>query len=157
MKHERDKSKTMEITKSHIKYIEWRSVEDLHADILNSISELRFIKDEQQFLEDLIINHTMGLIAGNSYELSKNVITKLSKSRIKLGPILKKLTSHSNKLELLLDDNQIVNEIEDFKELHNQLMLDFNSYNSQFKRIKKQIFKLIKKLLKEVKQHKLLS
>ena len=147
----------MEITKSHIKYIEWRSVEDLHADIINSISELRFIKDEQQFLEDLIINHTMGLISGDSYELSKNAITKLSKSRKKLGPLLKKLTSHSNKLEILLDDNHFINEMEDFKELHYQIMLEFNAYDSQFKKVKKQIFKLIKKILKESKQHKLLN
>ena len=147
----------MEITKSHIKYIEWRSVEDLHADIINSISELRFIKDEQQFLEDLIINHTMGLIAGDSYELSKNAITKLSKSRKKLGPLLKKLTSHSNKLEILLDENHIINEMEDFKELHYQVMKEFNTYDSGFKKVKKQIFKLIKKILKESKQHKLLN
>ena len=147
----------MEITKSHIKYIEWRSVEDLHATIMNSISELRFIKDEQQFLEDLIINHTMGLIAGDSYELSKSAITKLSKSRKKLEPLLKKLISHSNNLELLLDDNHIINQMEEFKELHYHLMLEFNTYYSQFKKIKRQIFKLIKKILKESKQHKLLN
>jgi len=146
----------MEINKSHMKYIEWRSVQDLHADILNSISELHFIKDEQQFLEDIIRNYTLGLIAGDSYELSKSAVTELSKSKKKLGPLLKKLTSHNNKLELLLDDNHIINEMEDFKEFHYNLMLEFNAYNAQFKSVKKQIFKLIKKILKEGKQHKLL-
>lgn len=147
----------MEINKSHIKYIEWRSIENLHEDILNSISELRFTKDEQQFLEDLILNHTMGLIAGDSYELSKNVITRLTKSRIKLGPLLKKLMAHSNDLESLLDENQILGEMEDFKELHYQLMYEVITYNSQFKRVKKQIFKLIKQIMKDSKQKRLLN
>ena len=147
----------MEINKSHIKYIEWRSIENLHEGILNCISELRFTKDEQQFLEDLIINHTMGLIAGNSYELSKNVITRLTKSRIKLGPLLKRLMAHSNDLESLLDENHIIGEMENFKELHSQLMYEVFAYTSQFKRVKKQIFKLIKQIMKESKQKRLLN
>jgi hypothetical protein len=147
----------MEITKSHIKYIEWRSIEELHEDILNCISELRFTKDEQQFLEDLILNHTMGLLAGKSYELSRNVITRLTKSRNKLGPLLKKLKSHNNHLQSLLDEINNTQEMEDFKKLHHQLMNEFIEYNAQFKQVKKQIFKLIKQILKERKQLKLLN
>ncbi len=147
----------MEINKSHIKYIEWRSIEELHEDTLNCISELRFTKDEQQFLEDLILNHTMGLLAGESYELSRNVITRLTKSRNKLGPLLKKLMSHNNELQCLLDEINNIEEMEDFKKLHNQLMSEFIGYNSKFKKVKKQIFKLIKQILKERKHLKLLN
>jgi len=147
----------MEITKSHIKYIEWRSIEELHEDILNCISELRFTKDEQQFLEDLILNHTMGLLAGKSYELSRSVITRLTKSRKRLGPLLKKLMSHNNDLQSLLDEINNVEEMEAFKIFHNQLMVEFIEYNAQFKKVKKQIFKLIKQILKERKHLKLLN
>ncbi len=147
----------MEINNSHIKYIEWRSIEELHEDILNCISELRFTKDEQQFLEDLILNHTMGLLAGESYELSRKVITRLTKSRNKLGPLLKKLMSHNNELQCLLDEINNIEEMEDFKKLHNQLMSEFIGYNSKFKKVKKQIFKLIKQILKERKHLKLLN
>ena len=147
----------MEITKSHIKYIEWRSIEELHEDILNCISELRFTKDEQQFLEDLILNHTMGLLAGKSYELSRSVITRLTKSRKRLGPLLKKLMSHNNDLQSLLDEINNVEEMEAFKIFHNQLMVEFIGYNAQFKKVKKQIFKLIKQILKERKHLKLLN
>jgi uncharacterized protein YbcC (UPF0753/DUF2309 family) len=147
----------MEINKAHIKYIEWRSMEELHEEIFTCISELRFTKDEQQFLEDLILNHTMGLLAGKSYELSRNVITRLTKSRNKLEPLLKKLVEHNNDLQSLLDEINNIEEMDDFKKLHNQLMSEFILYNAQFKRIKKQIFKLIKQVLKERKQIKLLN
>jgi hypothetical protein len=147
----------MEINKAHIKYIEWRSIEELHEEILNCISELRFTKDEQQFLEDLILNHTMGLLAGKGYELSRNIITRLTKSRDRLGPLLKKMLSHNNDLQSLLDEINNIEEIEDFKKLHSQLMSEFIVYNSQFKKIKKQIFKLIKQILKEKRQMKLLN
>lgn len=147
----------MEINKAHIKYIEWRSIEELHEEILNCISELRFTKDEQQFLEDLILNHTMGLLAGKSYDVSRNVITKLTKSRNRLEPLLKKMMSHNNELQSLLDEINNIEEMEDFKKLHNQLMSEFIVYNSQFKKVKKQIFKLIKQILKEKRQIKLLN
>jgi hypothetical protein len=147
----------MEISKAHIKYIEWRSIEELHEETLNCISDLRFTKDEQQFLEDLILNHTMGLLAGKSYELSRIVITRLSKSRNNLGPILKKLMSHNNDLQSLFDKVNNTEEMDNFKKLHNQLMSEFIVYNSQFKKVKKQIFKLIKQVLKEKRQMKLLN
>jgi deoxyhypusine synthase len=147
----------MEINKAHIKYIEWRSIEELHEEILNRISELRFTKDEQQFLEDLVLNHTMGLLAGKSYELSRNIITRLTNSRDNLGPLLKKMMSHNNDLQSLLDEITNIEEMEDFKKLHNQLMSEFIVYNSQFKKVKKQIFKLIKQVLKEKRQMKLLN
>jgi hypothetical protein len=147
----------MEINKAHIKYIEWRSIEELHEEILNCISELRFTKDEQQFLEDLVLNHTMGLLAGKSYELSRNIITRLTNSRDNLGPLLKKMMSHNNDLQSLLDEITNIEEMEDFKKLHNQLMSEFIVYNSQFKKVKKQIFKLIKQVLKEKRQMKLLN
>lgn len=147
----------MEIKKAHIKYIEWRSIEELHEEILSCISELRFTKDEQQFLEDLILNYTMGLLAGKSYELSRNVITRVTKSRNKLGPFLKKLMSHNNDLQSLFDEINNIEEMDDFKKLHNQLMSEFSTYNAQFKKVKKQIFKLIKQILKERRQVKLLN
>jgi hypothetical protein len=99
----------------------------------------------------------MGLLAGKSYELSRNVITRLTKSRNNLGPILKKFMSHNNDLESLFDKIDKTEEMDNFKKMHNQLMTEFILYNTQFKKVKKQIFKLIKQILKEKRQVKLLN
>ncbi len=147
----------MEINKSNIKYIEWRSTEDLHEDILNSISELRFIKDEQQFLEDLIKNHTLDLISGNAFEKSKEAVSKLSQHKKKLKPLLKKAMAHSNNLQILLDEEEVPGELEGYKEDHYKLMFEVVAYYSKFKKIKRKIFNLIKQIMKEGKQRRLLK
>jgi hypothetical protein len=147
----------MEINRSNIKYIEWRTTEDLHEDIVNCISELRFIRDEQQFLEDLIRSYTMDLLGGDLYEKSKEVIGKLSDSRKALTPLQRKLIAHNNNLEVLLDENDIPCEIEDYKEDHYQLMFEVASYYSKFKKVKRRIFNLIKKIMKDAKQKRLLN
>jgi hypothetical protein len=147
----------MEINKSSIKYMEWRSAEDLHDDILNCVSEVRFIKDEQQFLEDLIKNHTIELIGGNSYENSKEVIGLLSQLRKELDPLLTKLMSHSNSLQILLDEEETPNEMEEYKEGHYTLMFEVVAYYAKFKKVKRKIFSLIKVILKQSKQKRLLK
>ena len=45
--------------KTHFKYIEWRDTNGLHEDTLQSLSDLRFLKDELQFLKDLVAEHTL--------------------------------------------------------------------------------------------------
>lgn len=147
----------MEVNKSNIKYIEWRSTEDLHEDIRNSISELRFIKDEQLFLEDLIKGHTIQLISGNTYEESKDVISMLSKHSKKLPQLLTQLMTHSNNLQILLDEEEVPCEMEDYKEVHYKLMFDVIAYHSKFKKIKRKIFLLIKQLMKQDRQKRLLK
>lgn len=146
----------MEINKSNIKYKEWRSIEDMHEDSLKAISELRFINDEQQFLEDLIKNYTIDLITGNTFSKSKEVINSLSKHRKDLKPILKRTMSHSNDLQTLLDDDEIPGEIDRYKETHHDTMVEVIAYYSKFKKIKRKIFSLIQKILKQKKKKKLL-
>jgi len=147
----------MEINKSSIKYIEWRSTEDLHDDILNCISEVRFIKDEQQFLEDLIKNHTLELIDGNSYEKSKEVISSLSSLQKGLNPLLKKLMVHSNNLQALLDEDEVPHEMEDYKKEHYTLMFEVVAYYAKFKKVKRKIFGFIKQIFKDGKVKRLLK
>lgn len=147
----------MEFYRSNIKYIKWLSINELHRDILNCISELRFIKDEQQFLEDLIKNYTLDLLDGTIYEKSKAVITDLAHLRNELLPLLKKSMQHSNNLEVLLDEVIIPNEMENYKEVHYKLVLEVFTFKSEFKKSKRKIFSLIKQVMKEGKQKRLLN
>jgi hypothetical protein len=146
----------MEINKSYLKFIEWRNAEDLHEDILLCISNLQFIKDEQHFLENTIKNYTLALIDGSVYEKTKEIIRDLSSCKKDLAPLLKKLMAHSNKLETLLDDVNIPNEMDDYKAEHYPLMIETIAYNSKFKKVKSDIFNLIKQISKKGKQKRLL-
>lgn len=150
-------SNIMEFIKSNKKYIKLLSIEELHSDILNCISELCFIKDEQQFLEDLISNYTLDLLNGSVYENSKVVISNLAHLKKELIPLLKKSMNHRNNLEVLLDEVIIPSEMQNYKEEHYKLVLEVAFFISKFKKAKRKIFSLIKQIIKEGKQKRLLT
>jgi gas vesicle protein len=147
----------MHINPTSIKYIEWRSPEGLHEDSVTCISELRFVKDEIQFLTDLIKSHTLEILSENLFEESKEIATELSKQKKRIKPLIKKLISHSNVLETLIDDIDIPDEEDEYKAAHYQLMFEAAACLSNFKKLKRRVFGLIKLVLKEKKKRKLLK
>ncbi|KAA3621451.1 MAG: hypothetical protein DWP94_10405 [Flavobacterium sp.] len=147
----------MNFNPSSIKYIEWRSPDGLHEDTVNCISELKFIKDEIQFLSDLIKSHTLELLNKNAFAESKELAVELSDYKKKIKVLLTKLENHSNVLETLVDDIDIPDEEDEYKTAHYQLMFEAVGFISSFKKLKRRVFKLIKIILKEKKQRKLLK
>jgi hypothetical protein len=147
----------MEFYNSNKNYIKLLRIDELHKDILSCISEMRFIKDEQQFLEDLIKNYTLELLNGTVYEKSKGIITDLAHLKKELTPLLKKSMNHSNNLEALLEEVIIPSEMEKYKEVHYKLLLDVATFIAKFKKSKRKIFSLIKQVMKKDKQTRLLA
>lgn len=147
----------MHINPSSIKYIEWRSPEGLHEDTITCISELRFLKDEILFLSDLMKSHTLDILSENLFEESRVIALELSKQKKRVKPLIKKLMNHSNVLETLLDDIDIPDEDDDYKNAHYQLMFEAVACLASFKKLKRRVFRLIKKILKEKKKHRLLK
>ena len=147
----------MEISKSKLRYIKWHSAQDLHEDIKACVLEMRFIKDEEKFLEDLIKNYTLDLIGNDIYEKSKVAIRKLSTHRKNHMPLIKKLISHSNKLQFLLDEDEVPEEMNNYKDIHYLIMFEVLAYYAEFKKVKKEIFGLIKIIMKEGKRKRLLN
>ena len=56
----------MNIQEKRHRYIEWISPEDMHAETVEWMSELRFAKDEQQFLNGLVKHYTLQLVGGDN-------------------------------------------------------------------------------------------
>ncbi|MCW5519811.1 hypothetical protein J1N09_08165 [Aureitalea sp. L0-47] len=147
----------MHINPSSIKYIEWRSPEGLHEDTITCLSELRFLKSEISFLSNLIKSHTLELLSEDLFEESRKIALELSKQKKSVKPLIKKLMKHSNTLETLLDDIDIPDEEDEYKTLHYQLMFETVANLSKFKKLKRRVFRLIKKILKEKKKRRLLK
>jgi gas vesicle protein len=146
----------MHINPSSIKYIEWRSPEGLHEDTITCLSELRFLKSEISFLSDLIKSHTLDLLSENLFEESRIIAVELSKQKKRVKPLIKNLMDHSNTLQTLLDDIDIPDEEDEYKTAHYQLMFESVACISNLKKLKRRVFRLIKKILKEKKKRKLL-
>jgi hypothetical protein len=140
---------------SAYRFVEWSSPEELHQDALQWISDLEFIKDEQQFLNSLIKNHTLELISGEIYNQSKKLVNVLSKEETEVTSLLEAVRRHSNQLEILADGVNQLQEERKYKEAHYILKIDVSRYEDSFKKTKSQIFLLIAKLMKQKKQKRL--
>ncbi|AUC81158.1 hypothetical protein [Lacinutrix sp. Bg11-31] len=142
---------------THLKFIKFHNPEDLHQDSLTCISQLLFKRDELDFLNELIKEHTLDLISEKTFEQSKAIATELVLLKKELKPLLFKVENHKNELQLLLDDVKVPNELEDYKEEHYKIMFEAIAFNTEFKTLKKRIYILIKNIMKANKSKRLLN
>lgn len=141
----------------NIKYIEWRSPEELHEDTIEWLSDLDFVKVEQSFLEELIKENTINLISGDTFTKSKEIVNKLSKNIKKVEELHDKVQAHSNGLEILVDEVKEEKKEERFKQEHHLLNAKISLFMIDFRDIKNEIFELIKNIMKQNKQKRLLK
>lgn len=147
----------MKTANQNVKYVEWRSTEEMHAKTLQWISELEFAKTEQHFLEELIEENTLNILSGNIFSQSKELVTHLSKTETKVNALLPRVKSHNNDLDILVkseDSKQVQDHV---KETHYEIEAAVMSFLSDFKELKTDIFNLIKTIIKKNKQRRLLE
>ena len=141
----------------NIKYIETKSPDELHVESLNWISELKFIKDEQKFLEDLLKSYTIQLLENQDFSKNREIINDLTKIRKSGEHLLKKLINHENELLILVDGIDQIKEEKHYRFLHSTYLLEVTNYFNEYKDIKKEIFSAVKKIMKQEKQKRLLN
>jgi hypothetical protein len=141
----------------NIKYIETKSPDELHVESLNWISELKFIKDEQKFLEDLLKSYTIQLLENQDFSKNREIINDLTKIRKSGESLLKKLINHENELLILVDGIDQIKEEKHYRFLHSTYLLKVTNYFNDYKDIKKEIFSAIKEIMKHEKQKRLLN
>lgn len=147
----------MKKEKKAYRFVEWSSPDELHEASLLWRSELQFVNDEQHFLDDLIKNHTLELISGELYQKSLAAISDLEKEKKQLTQLLEKVGTHINKLEILVDGiNQTIEE-KQYKQDHYVLNVEVSRYLEDYKETKKDIFNLIKLILRRAKEKRLLE
>ena len=141
----------------NIKYIESKSPDELHVESLNWISELKFIKDEQRFLNDLLKSFTLQLLENQEFSKNREIINNLTKIRKGGEQLLKKRINHENELLILVDGIDQIKEEKHYRFLHSTYLLEVTNYFNDYKSLKKEIFSVIKQILKQEKQKRLLN
>ncbi len=147
----------MDNNRYKMKYEEWRNPNSLHEETLRCISELEFVKDEIQFLSDLIKEFTLELISDKYLEKSKSIVSDLSAYEKALIPLLKETVIHKNNLQTLLDNIDIPDEEDEYQVDHNKIMSETIAFNFKVRKLKARIFELIKVSMKVGKQKRLLK
>tara|TARA_R110001583_G_scaffold15058_3_gene62414 strand:+ start:339 stop:785 length:447 start_codon:yes stop_codon:yes gene_type:complete len=128
----------------------------LHSKTNKWMSEIEFVKVEQQFLNELISDHIIGLCKSDNFTKAKLLLNGIN-HEAKLGTqLVTDIKEHRVNLSLLLEHIYIKKE-NDFRKNHELLKIEVENYIQNFKHIKEEVFELILFIMKNEKQQKLLS
>ena len=147
----------MKAKKQIYRYLEWKSPEEMHHTSLEWISELKFIKDEKLFLNDLIRSYTLQITSLGLFEESRKLITAISNSELDLDLLLKKVRVHENQLSIMLDDVDQPKMEKAYTETHRDLIYTIDNYLMEYRKLKGSLFQMISKVMKKEKQKRLLN
>jgi hypothetical protein len=132
------------------------SVERLHTKAQQWISEIEFIKIEQNFLKELFTEHIMGLCETRNYDQAKMLLNGIE-HEAKLGnKLIESIKEHKINLALLLENIQLKKETK-YRDNHKLLKIEVKNYIENFKYIKEQVFELVLLIMRNEKERKLIS
>jgi len=87
---------------------------------------------------------------------SKDIIDKLNELKKDTKTIIGIVQAHEHDLKILVDGVDQLTEEEAYRKEHLRLIIDVSNFLEKYRGIKKQVFKLIKGIIKEGKQKRLL-
>lgn len=146
----------MKVIKTTPKYIEWLNAELMHEESGKWMSELRFIKDEESFFEDLIKLFTLQLIDSENFSKSKEIVELLKSLRVKNIELINSIVIHERELKIMVDGKDQLKEEDAYKVTHRELLIAVKRYFKEYRKLKSQLFKTIKGIMKSEKQKRLL-
>ncbi|MFG6686682.1 hypothetical protein ACGK9U_08880 [Mariniflexile sp. HNIBRBA6329] len=146
--------KTKEVKAKHEA---WLNAETMHNSSLKWLSELKFAKDEQLFFDDLVKYYTIQLIASKYFNKSKKIVTKLSDLQEKTDSLINTIIEHEKGLKIMVDTINQLDEEEIHKKEHRKLIITVSYFLEKYRAFKAELFSLVKGIIKEGKQKRLLQ
>lgn len=147
----------MKTIQTHVGYVEWLSPEEMHKGSQEWLSQLRFIKDEHLFFEDLIKSFTLQLIDPEKFSQNTEVIDALNRSQRQNNLFIEAVKVHENELQIMVDGKDQPNQEAAYKKEHRGLIIEISDYKKNYRLLKTQLFDIIKNIKKEEKQRRLLD
>lgn len=137
--------------------IEWLDPNEMHEASLKWMSELKFIRDEQLFLNDLVKSYTLQLTDTAVFNESKEIIGAIATAEKEVIVLMKKVQAHENQLEIMLDQIDQLKMEKAYTETHWELNSEMARYSVQYRELKSRLFKLVSKVMKKDKRNRLLK
>lgn len=137
--------------------MEWLDPNEMHEASLKWMSELKFIRDEQLFLNDLVKSYTLQLTDSSVFNESKEIIGAIASSEKELIVLMKKVQAHENQLEIMMDEIDQLKMEKAYTETHWELNSEMARYSVQYRELKLRLFKLVSKVIKKDKGKRLLN
>ena len=133
-----------------------KDVEELHHDTLTWKSEINFIIDEMHFLEHLLGSKFIDLIHSGLYKKIELLVNKITDEK-NSGKVLIRLILDQERILSNLIKNESDTSNANFLEKHHKFEVEMVDYVKKYKRIKKQIFDIVEKVMKDKGQKKLIQ
>lgn len=138
------------------KYIAWLSAETMHNTSRKWLSELEFAKDEQLFFDDLVKSYTLQFIDSKHFEESKYIVTQLNKLQKNTDKLIETIKKHERELKIMVDGIDQIELEKAYKDEHGTLIIKVGDFLKAYRKLKMQLFNLVKAILKDKKQKRLL-
>jgi len=129
---------------------------ELHDQSVQWINEIQFMTDEQVFLEHLLSSHFLELSSSKLYETTKRLIKKLKEVESLGNDLMDKIQLHNKHVGTIIENFNKEYQVNVDRE-HQSIKKDLDSYLLKFRYIKKKIFGIIKSIMKEHKQKRLIN
>ena len=136
--------------------IDIKNYYQLHDQSVQWINEIQFMTDEQIFLEHLLSSHFLELSSSKLYETTKKLIRKLKEVESLGNDLMDKIQLHNKHVGTIIENFNKEYQVSVDRE-HESIKNDLDSYLLKFRYIKKKIFGIIKSIMKEHKQKRLIN
>lgn len=130
-------------------------IEQLLSKTKKWISEIEFIKVEQQFLRELLTEHVISHCTAEKFNTAKLLLSSIDHEDYLGTQLIISIKEHKMNLALLIENIYLKKE-DNFRKHHEILKIEYNNYTQNFKYLKEQVFELVLQIMKKEKEKKLL-
>jgi hypothetical protein len=140
-----------------VKYEAWLSADIMHNNSRKWLSELKFAKDEELFFDDLVKSYTLQLIDSKHFTDGKKIIDKLNILQKETDTLIKTIKNHEKGLKVMVDGINELEKEDAYRDKHAKLIIVVSNFLEKYRTLKTELFSLIKGVIKEGKQKRLLQ
>lgn len=128
----------------------------LHKKTQKWISEIEFVKIEQEFFKVLLSEHIIEFCNSQNLESAKKLLNEIE-DESKLGDkLIHSIYDQRMNLSLVSENIYIKKDV-DFRSIQKRIKTEFIAYRDKFKEIKSHVFELVLDAVKKEKQKRLLA
>ena len=132
-----------------LKYVEWFSAKEMHEAAKNWVSELNFVRDEQHFFEHLLQQFSQTDVYSKVTFSCQNLLEELMALKKECNLLVSALLSHQNKLYIMLDGINQLEEEDFYRETHEEFVDVIGEFLMKHNQLKKEVFETVKLEMKE--------
>jgi len=130
-----------------------KSIEELHYDSRNWLSEIEFINYEMKFLNQLLSSYYIDLLESGYDKHIKGFVNKIVLEKKSGNDLSKLILGHEKILSDLIQTNSVTSN-KNYLETHKKFEIEIIIYLGRYKELKMEIFKLIERTMRKKRQKK---